>query len=217
MHKRLSSGPLSAVALALLVAGGCSRSVDAGSTHPDAIPRTVAAQPAAYETVYVQSQAYATPTGAPQARGYAIPGEAPVDPEAQTQANVDNPPDLVGVETLSDGTQVKVVTYVHTYPEPIESYPRVWWSDRWYYNINGNFVFYSSYYGGWCYYWGPPVPLVYAWNYYYPWVPYAYGYGFYGWGWYWGGVGHWGYHAWGVPPAYYYNYYPYDPTAIARN
>src|SRR5690606_20163374 len=94
---------------------------------------------------------------------------------------------------------------------------RRWWSDRWYYNINGNFVFYSPYHHGWCYYWGPPVPLVYAWNYYYPWVPYAYGYGFYGHGYYWGGVGHWGYHAWGQPPSYYYNRYPHDPGSVRHN
>jgi hypothetical protein len=217
MNKRLWSGPVSALALALSFAGGCARSSEPESIHPDAMTRTVAATPAAYETVYVQSTAYATPTGAPQANGYAIPGEAPVDPEAQTQANIENPPDLVGVETLSDGSQVKVVTYVHTYPEPIESYPRVWWSDRWYYNINGNFVYYSPYYNGWVYYWGPPAPLVYAWNYYYPWVPYSYGWGFYGAGWYWGGPGYWGYHAWGVPPAYYYSYYPRDPASVRHS
>ena len=33
-------------------------------------------------------------------------------------------------------------------------------------------------------------------------------------GWYWGGVGHWGYHAWGMPPSYYYNYYPQDPGSV---
>jgi hypothetical protein len=214
MNKRPWIGPVSALALVLSFAGGCTRSVGAGAVHPDEIPRTVAAAPAAYETVYVQSQSYATPTGAPQANGYAIPGEAPADPAAQTEANIENPPGLVGTETLSDGQQVKVVTYVHTYPEAIETYPRVWWSDRWYYNINGNFVFYSPYYNNWVYYWGPPSPLVYAWNYYYPWVPYSYGWGFYGNGWYWGGVGYWGYHAWGMPPSYYYNYYPQDPGSV---
>ncbi|MFY0537134.1 hypothetical protein [Nannocystis pusilla] len=106
------------------------------------------------------------------------------------------------------------MTYVHTYPEAIETYPRVWWSNRWYYNINGNFVYYSPYYNNWVYYWGPPSPLVYAWNYYYPWVPYSYGWGFYGNGWYWGGPGYWGYHAWGMPPSYYYNYYPQDPGSV---
>ena len=208
---------LSAAALVLAFSGGCTRSLGETSVHPDEIPRTVQATPAAYETVHVQSQAYATPTGAPQANGYAIPGEAPVDPQAQTDANIESPPNLVGTETLSDGSQVKVVTYVHTYPEAIETYPRVWWSDRWYYNINGNFVYYSPFYNSWVCYWGPPVPLVYAWNYYYPWVPYSYGWGFYGYGWYWGGPGYWGYHAWGVPPAYYYNNYPYDPSVRNPN
>ena len=88
------------------------------------------------------------------------------------------------MDALSDGKQVQVVTYVHTYPEPIESYPRVYWSDRWYYNVNGNFVFYSPYYGGWAYYWGPPYPLIYAWNGFYPWAPYSYGWGYYGYGYY---------------------------------
>ncbi|MCY0988297.1 hypothetical protein OV203_14290 [Nannocystis sp. ILAH1] len=217
MNKRPWIGPVSALALVLSFAGGCTRNVGAGVVHPDEIPRSVAASPAAYETVYVQSQAYATPTGAPQANGYAIPGEAPVDPAVQTEANIENPPGLVGTETLSDGQQVKVVTYVHTYPEAIETYPRVWWSNRWYYNINGNFVYYSPYYNNWVYYWGPPSPLVYAWNYYYPWVPYSYGWGFYGNGWYWGGPGYWGYHAWGMPPSYYYNYYPQDPGSVRHS
>ena len=221
MQKRLWSQSLKAlkvVAVALAVLGGagaCSRNTLYETADPDMNGqppmRTVAATPAAYQTVQVQSQAYATPTGAPQPHGYAAPGDpavgAAADPNATGDPNaqqaVPDPADLVGYETLSDGKQVKVVTYVHTYPEPIETYPRVYWSDRWYYNVNGNFVFYSPYYGGWAYYWGPPYPLVYAWNVYYPWAPYAWGYGYYGGGYYWGGAGYYGWHAYGVAPGYY--------------
>ena len=166
---------LKVVALGLVgltVASGCSRSVQYETVYaedPGQIPATVQANPAAYETVRVQSQAYATPGGA-QVNGYAVPGEGqvaadpnavPVDPNAADPNAV--PAGLVGYETLSDGKQVQVVTYVHSYPEPIETYPRVYWSDRWYYNVNGNFVFYSPYYGGWAYYWGPPRPPIYPW------------------------------------------------------
>jgi hypothetical protein len=209
-----------ALGVLLLAGAGCSRNRYYETAAPDeaaaygAAP-TVQATPAAYESVHVQSQAYATP-GGPTSHGYAAPGEgqvaaadpdaAPADPNAAPPAT---PPDMVGVETLSDGNQVKVVTYVHTYPEAIETYPRVWWSDRWYYNVNGNFVFYSPYYGGWVYYWGPPSPLIYAWNGYYPWAPYAWGWGYYGYGYYWGGVGYYGWHAYGAVPPWYYNSYGY--------
>ena len=71
--------------------------------------------------------------------------------------------EVVGYESLSSGDKVYVVTYVHTYPEPIDTYPRVYWSGRWYYNVNGDFVFWSPAYG-WVYYWGPPLPLVACWN-----------------------------------------------------
>ncbi len=193
-----------AVLLGGSVASGCSRSITGyESTPPQA--RTVAAAPAAYQTVYVESQVYATPDGSPQPHGYAAPG-APVAGEVPPEALAEGsevPPDLVGYETLSDGQQVKVITYVHTYPEAIETYPRVYWSDRWYYNVNGNFVFYSPYYNNWCYYWGPPYPLVSAWNVYYPWAPYAWGWGYYGHGYYWGGAAYHGWHAYGAPPQHY--------------
>ncbi len=237
---------LKVVALGLAVLGGGASGCTRGTIHdpalqdPDSVDpqyqyqQQVAAPPASYQPVRVESQMYATPTGAPQPHGYAAPGEvvvaadpnavagAPVavDPNAAPVASgaagevVADPTDLVGYETLSDGSKIKVVTYVHTYPEPIESYPKVYWSERWYYNVNGNFVFYSPYYGGWTYYWGPPYPLVYAWNGYYPWAPYAYGYGYYGRGYYWGGAGYHGWHAYGAAPS---NYQPINrPSSPSR-
>ncbi|HEY0138548.1 MAG TPA: hypothetical protein VGB85_30905, partial [Nannocystis sp.] len=200
MPKLSSFQSLKVVALGLAVLGGGASGCSRGSIHetqdPEAMDpqyQAAAASPALVQPVRVESQMYATPNGA-QPHGYAAPGEQAVDPEAAAMAPtaapadpaaaasggeaIPDPADLVGYETLSDGSKVKVVTYVHTYPEPIESYPRVYWSDRWYYNVNGNFVFYSPYYNSWTYYWGPPYPLVYAWNGYYPWAPYAYGYGY---------------------------------------
>ena len=114
-----------------------------------------------------------------------------------TEAN----PYLVGYEEFNDGTRVEVVTYVHTYPEPIETYPNVYWSGRYYYNINGSFVYWSPYWSSWCYYWGPPAPLISVWNYQYPWIACYWGAGYYGSGWYWGGGGYYGYHAYGRPPS----------------
>ena len=113
------------------------------------------------------AQAYATParevvyTDPAQFEGVTVTGQEYAPPTADV-------PDMVGYETFSSGDRVTVVTYVHTYPEPIETYPRVYWSGRWYYNVNGSMVFWSGYYGGWCYYWGPPPPLIWAWNYHYP-------------------------------------------------
>ncbi|HRI10003.1 MAG TPA: hypothetical protein PKW35_19410, partial [Nannocystaceae bacterium] len=157
-----------------ILSSGCRREE---SAYPEDPPTMVAAQPEVYQEIIIET-------------------------EVTAEASAENP-GLIGYEKLSDGQQVQVVTYVHTYPEAIETYPRVWWSGRWYYNINGSFVYYSPYYSSWCYYWGPPMPLVYAWNFYYPWTPYYWGVGYYGAGWYWGGVGVYGYHAYGVPPASY--------------
>ena len=218
---------LTVAALNCLVLGagasGCSRNLEyetlyAADAGGQPIPPTIQANPAAYETVRVQSQAYVTPGGA-QANGYAVPGAqtaadpnavvdpnaaAVADPNAVAVADLNAPPSgLVGEEILSDGAKVQVVTYVHTYPQPIETYPRVYWSERWYYNVNGNFVYYSPYYGGWCSYWGPPSPLIYSWNMYYPWAPYSWGMGYYGHGYYWGGAGYNGWHSYGQPPAAY--------------
>ena len=217
MHKLPSFQSLKALALGLAVLGGgaagCSRgNIEGAQTQApgDGYTRTIAASPAAYQPVRVESEVYAR-------NGYAAPGEAgaaaAADPDAAGEP-VPDPADVVGYEELSDGSKVKVVTYVHTYPEPIESYPRVFWSERWYYNVNGNFVFYNPHYGGWSYYWGPPYPLVYAWNGYYPWAPYAYGYGYYGGGYYWGGAGYYGWHAYGAAPP---NYQPtHRPTTPSR-
>lgn len=161
-----------------LAVTGCANNRVDGTRPPETAPRTVIAEPANYEGVYIDdSMAYR---------------EAP-PPEVAAEA-----PDAVGYETLSTGEQVQVVEYIHTYPEPVETYPRVYWSGRWYYNVEGDFVFWSPAYRGWCYYWGPPAPLVAYWNAYYPWAPYYWGAGFYGPGWYWGGVGYYGYHAYGL-------------------
>ncbi|MCA9711517.1 MAG: hypothetical protein KDK70_37105, partial [Myxococcales bacterium] len=118
------------LASGLTMLGGCanrSATNDYGSAYPDAPPRTVIAEPGAYDGVYVQ--------------------------QVIEQPGADG---VVGYETLSDGTQITVVTYVHTYPEALDTYPRVWWSGRWYYNVNGDFVYYSDAWGSWVYYYGPP-------------------------------------------------------------
>jgi hypothetical protein len=167
-------------------AAGCANRNPDGygsSAYPDAPPRTVVAEPGAYEGIYVQ-------------RVVEQPG----------------PDGVVAYETLTDGTTTTVVTYVHTYPEAIQTYPSVWWSGRWYYNINGDFVYYSDELGMWVYYWGPPAPLVACWHGYYPYSPYYWGVGYYGPGWYWGGVGVYGYHAYGLPVvhAHHHHHHHYD-------
>src|SRR5690606_10714910 len=139
------------------------------------------------------------------------PGDAPPSDYAYADVYVQDqyfsdpfegqPEDTVGYETLSSGEQVVVVHYVHTYPEPIETFPRVYWAGRWYYDVHGSFVFWDPYWGVWSYYGGPPAPLVVVWNYHYPWVAYWWGVGYYGAGWYWGGVGYYGYHAYGRAPS----------------
>ncbi|MCB9704547.1 MAG: hypothetical protein H6711_21865 [Myxococcales bacterium] len=173
----LRSFGLGAVALALSLTTGCRKQED--SAYPDDLPpeSTASTETTIIQEIYIETEEAAPAT--------------------------EEVPNLVGYETLSDGERVQVVTYVHSYPEAVETFPRVYWGGRWYYNVHGNFVFYSPYYSTWCYYWGPPVPLVYAWNYYYPWTPYYWGVGFYGPGYYWGGVGYYGYHGYGVAPASY--------------
>ena len=200
---------VTAALVALVSLSGCSRANSRATANPTyAPPNAVAYQQANYQTgdlprantayadVYVQDQYYA-----PATAGY--------------------PTDTLGYETLSTGDQVAVVTYVHTYPEAIETFPRVYWAGRWYYNVQGSFVFWDPYWDTWAYYYGPPVPLVYTWNYHYPWVAYSYGVGYYGAGWYWGGVGYYGYHAYGRPPDYWRpshnpNADPGGPTAGSR-
>ncbi|MBL8945477.1 MAG: hypothetical protein JNK45_20105, partial [Myxococcales bacterium] len=180
---RVASRFRPAALVALVIGGlslmGCAR--DRGDTTvPGNAPRTVIAEPGAYDDIYVADSTY-------------------VERTTTTTTTTTTDGSVVGYDTLSDGSRVEVVTYVHSYPEPIETFPRVYWGGRWYYNINGDFVFYSDAYGGWTYYWGPPSPLVACWNGYYPWAPYSWGVGFYGPGWYWGGVGYYGYHAYGLP------------------
>jgi hypothetical protein len=165
--------------LTLGCAGRNSSWQDSG--YPNAPARTIIAEPGGYEDVYVADQQY--------------------------QEQVVDGRQVVGYDTLSDGTRVEVVQYVHTYEDPIDTYPRVYWGGSWYYNVNGDFVYWSPGYGGWVYYWGPPVPLVSCWNAYYPWAPYYWGVGFYGAGWYWGGVGYYGYHAYGVPVVNHYHHH----------
>jgi hypothetical protein len=113
-------------------------------------------------------------------------------------------PDRVGQEVLASGDRVDVVVYVHTYPQPIEVYPRVWWAGRWYYNVEGNLVFYDPFYGGWSFYWGPPRPLITVWNHHHPDVVFSWGVGFYGRGYYYGGVAETGWHAHARPPRHYH-------------
>ncbi|MCA9657026.1 MAG: hypothetical protein KC486_01665, partial [Myxococcales bacterium] len=136
--KRLLTS-VGALALVSALASGCKSKEE--TLYPEDLPPPVAeTETVIYQDIYIET-------------------------EEVMQASEENP-DLVGVETLSNGDRVEVVTYVHTYPEAIETFPQVYWGGRYYYNVHGNFVFYSSYYHCWCYYWGPPAPLVYAWNYY---------------------------------------------------
>ncbi|MBC8068982.1 MAG: hypothetical protein IAG13_11665, partial [Deltaproteobacteria bacterium] len=170
---------LTAMVLLGGLSSGCARSQGRGSVDPGA-PKTIIAEPGKYDDIYVADSTYVERTTT-----------------TTTTTTTDGNP--IGYDTLSDGTKVEVVTYVHSYPEPIETFPRVYWGGRWYYNVNGDFVFFNDTYNGWSYYWGPPAPLVSCWNGYYPWAPYYWGSGFYGAGWYWGGVGYYGYHAYGLP------------------
>lgn len=160
-----------------LSATGCGKKqqapvVNAPGTIYGAAPRTVLAEPSPRQDVYIeQSVRY---------------DQAPAEY-----------PEALGYEELSNGEQVVVVEYVHTYPEEIQTFPEVAWAGRTYYNVHGDFVYWVDGWG-WCYYLGPPAPLVTYWNGYYPWAPYAWGVGYYGPGYYWGGVGMYGYHAYGL-------------------
>jgi len=155
----------------LFVASGCAGSQPRNSSsQAPGGPRVLVAQPGTVETVQVVSRDQHVAAGG-----------------------------VVGSHHLSTGDEIQVATYVHTYPDPIESFPRVYWADSWYYNVHGDFVFYDPYYDSWVYYYGAPSPLVTCWNGYYPYSPYYWGQGYYGSGWYWGGVGVYGYHAYGIP------------------
>ncbi len=180
------------LSLLAVVFTGCNRTRMPGQTP----------QPAAHP-VHTRADIHTDPNSA--GPGTTLDGRyEPVEitMERQTGAT-EELPDLVGFQSLSDGTRVEVVTYVHTYVERVETYPRVWWAGHWYYNVHGNFIFWSDHQYGWCMYWGPPVPLVHVWNHHYPWIAYSWGVGYYGPGWYWGGVDTYGFHAHGVAPPYY--------------
>lgn len=160
----------------------------------------VSYQPVVVETVTVvpAQSVYVADVGYPQ-------GPQAVDDYAYIEGAVavaGENPDLLGYESLSNGSRVDVVVYVHIYEQPVESYPQVSWSGRTYHNVNGTLVYFSPQFGRYCYYWGPPVGLVYAWNHHYPARRYAWGAGYYGDGWYWGGVGHHGHHAYAPRDAY---------------
>lgn len=144
---------------------------------------------AAYTSAaYVQGQSAALPNAV------SAPAYQDVQIVQQQQLAIPDVPQSIGQESLSTGERVTVVTYVHHYPEAVDSFPSVYWSGRWFYNVHGNFVFWDPYWSRWAYYWGPPSPLVMAWNFQYPWVAFAWGQGFYGPGWYWGGVTVSGFH-----------------------
>ena len=178
-----------AVLGALFVVSGCAnrqvRSSDPTALYP--APHTVVAEPGENDDVQIVERHY-------------------IEEGTVTDSGA------FGYHELSTGDRVEVVTYVHTYPDPIESFPRVYWGGAWYYNVHGDFVFYDPYYDTWAYYYGPPRPLVVCWNGYYPYAPYYWGTGYYGAGWYWGGVGVYGYHAYGIPVTntHHHHHHHYD-------
>jgi hypothetical protein len=184
---------LSATLIGLLALTGCANKRSQQSTARTNAPTYA---PRANSQVYYQ-RAYQPGDAPPADLAW---GDVYVDQQVYAQPVEQYPAEMVGYETMSSGEQVVVITYVHTYVDPIETYPRVYWAGRWYYNVGGTFVFWDPYWNTWTYYWGPPAPLVVAWNYHYPWVAYSWGVGYYGAGWYWGGVGYYGWHAYGRPP-----------------
>ncbi len=172
---RTARAPMGIALLGLALLGsGCAnrRAAKTSAPEPMPAPRMVVAEPTPATDVYIEES-------------------------IRYEAAPEQYPEAIGYETLSNGEQVVVVEYVHTYPEEIETFPQVAWAGRTYYNVHGDFVYWSPGWG-WCYYLGPPAPLVTYWNGYYPWATYAWGVGYYGPGWYWGGVGMYGYHAYGL-------------------
>ena len=128
-------------AFALLLAGSFASGCSNKSGQQTQQPNQVAATPYAsgYYTGY--SDQYAEPGRAPQGgQGQLVtaePGEFQgvyVDAQGYAEPTSDNP-NLVGYDTLNSGERVQVVEYIHTYPDPIETYPQVWWSGRYYYNV----------------------------------------------------------------------------------
>jgi hypothetical protein len=185
---------LSATLIGLLALTGCANKRSQQSTARTNAPTYA---PRANSQVYYQ-RSYQPGDAPPADLAW---GDVYVDQQVYAQPVEQYPAEMLGYETMSSGEQVVVVTYVHTYVDPIETYPRVYWAGRWYYNVGGTFVFWDPYWNTWTYYWGPPAPLCIAWNYHYPWVAYSWGVGYYGAGWYWGGAGYYGWHAYGRPPS----------------
>ena len=60
------------------------------------------------------------------------------------------------------GERIQIVEYIHDDPTPLMSYPQVYWNDRWYYNVNGTFVFYGPDCSCWCQHERRPAPLITA-------------------------------------------------------
>ena len=74
---------------------------------------------------------------------------------------------VVGYQEFYD-ERIEIVEYVHNDPTPLMSYPQVYWNDRWYYNVNGTFVFYGADCACWCNHARRPEPIVTAWNTHHP-------------------------------------------------
>ena len=105
---------MAGIALSALTLVGCKKNQQ--TQNPEAT--TVIQATPDQQTAYGVQQAYVEPT--------------------------EDVPETVGSETLSTGEEVAVVYYVHTYPEAVETYPRVWWAGRWFYNVDGEFFASSS-------------------------------------------------------------------------
>src|SRR5690606_3966059 len=194
LARRVRSARPLLVGLALLGTGAAS-----GCAHNESYETsTPTAQGAVVRDTYIYD--YGQPVGQPP------PPPAPPAGDVSVTATATVAPQPLGYDVLSTGDQVEVVRYVHTYEQSIESYPRVYWSGRWYYNVNGDFVFWSPAFGAWVTYWGPPTPLVHHWNAAYPRVRYSWAVGYYGPGWYWGGIGLYGFHAYGVPVTHHHHH-----------
>ncbi|MGB1699993.1 MAG: hypothetical protein ACPHRO_08580, partial [Nannocystaceae bacterium] len=122
-----------AACLSLLMMGGC-----AAKAQGNATVRAAAPQQQAYASVYTNPGAASLQTSAAVVRDADAPPPSYATQAAQfEQVDViassyaqptEELPTLVGYENLSTGDQVPVVVYVHTYPDPIETYARVRWS-----------------------------------------------------------------------------------------
>jgi len=193
---------------------GCAGQTTLAGTSAPTQPQPGETLIGEYDGVYIDDvYAYDAPP-APEPKtlssvemGVVDVGRAGATYDAATYGEVSPSEEPIGYETLSNGDRIEVVRYVHTYTTAVETFPRVYWSGRYYYNVNGDFVFWSPEYATWCSYWGPPTPLVVYWNGYYPWTPFAWGVGYYGSGWYWGGVSPHGYHAAGLAVTHHHHHH----------